>query len=205
VRYLRLSTGVGDGAFSISEFAVFCKVPTPFPPKLRAVELPVAKGPAATAKSDDADNASAGRSTLLAIAAALVLLGIVGYGGRARKPSRERPRRDDTDDESDTDDDGADDGGADDGTRESARSVAAKSRKLLARAAAQARTEQGIRLMFLASGCAALTYEVVWFHLMRLVIGACRCRSASCSPSSWAGCSSEACCSLATFRPIGTR
>ena len=29
-----------------------------------------------------------------------------------------------------------------------------------------------LRLVFLASGCAALIYEVVWFHLLRLVIGA---------------------------------
>jgi spermidine synthase len=108
---------------------------------------------------------------MLAIAATLVLLGIVGYGGLARKPSRKRPRRDD--DESDTDDDGADDDGADDdSSRGSPRRVVAKSRKLLERAAGEARTDQGIRLMFLASGCAALTYEVVWFHLMRLVIGA---------------------------------
>ncbi len=27
-------------------------------------------------------------------------------------------------------------------------------------------------LFFVASGCAALIYEVVWFHLLRLVIGA---------------------------------
>ena len=26
-------------------------------------------------------------------------------------------------------------------------------------------------LLFVASGCAALIYEVVWFHLLRLVIG----------------------------------
>ena len=26
--------------------------------------------------------------------------------------------------------------------------------------------------MFAASGCAALIYEIVWFHLLRLVIGA---------------------------------
>jgi hypothetical protein len=32
--------------------------------------------------------------------------------------------------------------------------------------------EPALRLMFFLSGCAALIYEVVWFHLMRLVIGA---------------------------------
>lgn len=35
-----------------------------------------------------------------------------------------------------------------------------------------ARTENAIRWLFLGSGCAALIYEVIWFHLMRLVIGA---------------------------------
>jgi spermidine synthase len=34
------------------------------------------------------------------------------------------------------------------------------------------RSERPILLMFLASGCAALIYEIVWLHLLRLVIGA---------------------------------
>src|SRR5262245_12897260 len=29
----------------------------------------------------------------------------------------------------------------------------------------------GVVLLFVASGCAALIYEVVWFHFLRLVIG----------------------------------
>lgn len=29
----------------------------------------------------------------------------------------------------------------------------------------------GVALLFVASGCAALVYEIVWFHLLRLVIG----------------------------------
>jgi len=33
-------------------------------------------------------------------------------------------------------------------------------------------THDYLRMLFLASGCAALIYEVVWFHLLRLVIGA---------------------------------
>jgi spermidine synthase len=35
-----------------------------------------------------------------------------------------------------------------------------------------ATVDEILRLMFLASGCAALIYEVVWLHLLRLVIGA---------------------------------
>jgi spermidine synthase len=34
------------------------------------------------------------------------------------------------------------------------------------------RTHTVLLLLFTASGCAALVYEIVWFHLLRLVIGA---------------------------------
>jgi spermidine synthase len=34
------------------------------------------------------------------------------------------------------------------------------------------RIERRLHAMFVASGCAALIYEIVWFHLLRLVIGA---------------------------------
>src|ERR1041384_7404376 len=34
------------------------------------------------------------------------------------------------------------------------------------------RTHTVLLVLFLMSGCAALIYEVVWFHLLRLVIGA---------------------------------
>ncbi|MET0592536.1 MAG: SAM-dependent methyltransferase, partial [Polyangiaceae bacterium] len=34
------------------------------------------------------------------------------------------------------------------------------------------RTHTVLLLLFVASGCAALIYEIVWFHLLRLVIGA---------------------------------
>ena len=34
------------------------------------------------------------------------------------------------------------------------------------------RTHTVLLLLFMASGCAALVYEIVWFHLLRLVIGA---------------------------------
>ncbi|MEO5769592.1 MAG: discoidin domain-containing protein, partial [Polyangia bacterium] len=42
VRYLRVGEGVGDGFFSIAEFAVFCQVPSPFPPVMRQVQAPLA-------------------------------------------------------------------------------------------------------------------------------------------------------------------
>lgn len=37
VRYLRIGEAEGDGYFSISEFAAYCRAPTPFPPVLRVV------------------------------------------------------------------------------------------------------------------------------------------------------------------------
>ena len=42
VRYLRVGEGVGDGFYSIAEFAVFCRVPSPFPPAMRQVQAPLA-------------------------------------------------------------------------------------------------------------------------------------------------------------------
>jgi spermidine synthase len=39
-------------------------------------------------------------------------------------------------------------------------------------AQAASSTHDVLRVLFLASGCAALIYEIVWFHLLRLVIGA---------------------------------
>ena len=39
-RYLRMSTGKGDGSFSISEFAIYCSPPSPFPPALQSVGAP---------------------------------------------------------------------------------------------------------------------------------------------------------------------
>src|SRR6185295_17503995 len=41
-----------------------------------------------------------------------------------------------------------------------------------AKGEARRSVDDRLRLMFLASGCAALIYEVVWLHLLRLVIGA---------------------------------
>jgi hypothetical protein len=45
VRYLRIGEGNGDGFYSISEFAAYCREPTPFPPQFRHVEAPQARVP----------------------------------------------------------------------------------------------------------------------------------------------------------------
>jgi hypothetical protein len=42
VRWLRFGEGVGDAAYSLSELQAFCRLPTPFPPKLTEVPAPPA-------------------------------------------------------------------------------------------------------------------------------------------------------------------
>lgn len=42
VRYVRLGEPLGDGAYSVSEFGVYCRAPSPFPPKLPIVNAPAA-------------------------------------------------------------------------------------------------------------------------------------------------------------------
>ena len=42
MRYLRIGEGIGDGFFSIAEFAAFCQTPTPFPPAFRQSDAPLA-------------------------------------------------------------------------------------------------------------------------------------------------------------------
>jgi hypothetical protein len=43
VRYLRIGEGQGDDFYSISEFAAYCRAPTPFPPVFRKVDAPPAR------------------------------------------------------------------------------------------------------------------------------------------------------------------
>ena len=43
VRYLRVGEALGDGSYSIGEFAAYCRAPTPFPPKLTITDAPPAK------------------------------------------------------------------------------------------------------------------------------------------------------------------
>ena len=157
VRYLRVGSGVGDGAFSIAEFAVYCEVPKPFPPVLRSVTPDVPNVAPGAGSVPEEHESNAGRSTLYVLAAVLMLLGVTGFGRFGRKAALRASRDDDEDDDDD---------------RAAPRVSDARGDARAARSAEASRVEQGIRLMFLASGCAALTYEVVWFHLMRLVIGA---------------------------------
>src|SRR6185369_2704796 len=57
IRYLRVGDAEGDGAFSVSELAAYCVVPTPFPPVFRTVDAPMAMGPAAPGPSETAEHA----------------------------------------------------------------------------------------------------------------------------------------------------
>jgi hypothetical protein len=143
-RFLRVSEGNGDGAFSIAELAAYCTAPAPFPPVFR-VEGPSADAPEPASESLgptiplEEETASPAQLPLILAAAALLVLGgvVSARRGRVKGPKKTKAERA--------------------VERETAR---------------VAGTERLLRFMFFGSGCAALIYEVVWFHLMRLVIGA---------------------------------
>ncbi|MES1207610.1 MAG: fused MFS/spermidine synthase [Pseudomonadota bacterium] len=160
LRYLRVGEAEGDGFYSISEFAAYCKAPTPFPPAMRTVDAPLAQPAAAPdrtkTKSPPLRDNSGGRFGLVVAALALALAGAAGFlrkrGAAADQAGGDASRLTGT---------AADD---DSPSPLAPLPVAAES--------TGASTHDLLRLLFLASGCAALIYEVVWFHLLRLVIGA---------------------------------
>ncbi|HKP60820.1 MAG TPA: fused MFS/spermidine synthase [Polyangiales bacterium] len=124
VRFVRLSNATGDGAFSVSELAVYCKPPVPFPPAF-ALALSVETTPVDVLPQREAASALR-RHVLLSGALGLGVLGLVGLLLGRRKQAL----------------------------------------------APSVPLEGPLLGMFLASGCAALIYEIVWVHLLRLVIGA---------------------------------
>jgi hypothetical protein len=71
VRYIRFGDGNGDGFYSLSELAAYCKKPTPFPPAMRVVDAPPAQSNEAA--PPPAAPKDGGRSVLLLAAAALLL------------------------------------------------------------------------------------------------------------------------------------
>ncbi len=162
LRFLRVSGGVGDGAYSIAEFAAYCRAPAPFPPVLR-VEGPEPSTPPAVATDaagprigleDEGDTST--RLPLLAAAGALFVLG--GLSRLRRSNGADEPRQKEATATKDAVTE-----------QQAAQSPPVR---LDAGMARELRTERLLRLMFFGSGCAALIYEIVWFHLMRLVIGA---------------------------------
>ena len=71
VRYIRIGDGNGDNFFSVSEFAAFCKTPTPFPPGFKVVDVPPPSNPDATTAPQPGSDT--GRWALLLTAVALAL------------------------------------------------------------------------------------------------------------------------------------
>ena len=71
VRYLRVGDANGDNFFSISEFAAYCKAPTPFPPGMKIVDVPPASNPDSQAAPKPGSDT--GRWALLLTAVALAL------------------------------------------------------------------------------------------------------------------------------------
>ncbi len=130
VRTLRVEMGQGDGLYSLSELAAYCRAPTPFPPQLRVVDAPPAQATGRSASEIDAEQGNASpHFALLVAAAGLALLGFgLARAGRQNADHEAQPGR--------------------------------------------WPAHDVLRVMFLASGCAALIYEIVWLHLLRLVIGA---------------------------------
>lgn len=96
VRFIRVGEGLGDGFFSVSELAAFCRAPTPFPPAMRVGTAPQAQVTSRPWYYFDwwGDKPSARLEMMLAIGALLLL----GWGytleteGRAgyRKKLRDR-------------------------------------------------------------------------------------------------------------------
>ena len=146
VRYLRFGDGDGDGFFSLSELAAYCQKPVPFPPGLRTVEATPAVVSDSAPSGTPPPPSDGGRSVLLIAAA---LLGIAWFGSRLFSRAAARSTHAPAAGEA--------------ATGSTVRPGAGLSRIPL---------HDLLRALFVASGCAALIYEVVWFHLLRLVIGA---------------------------------
>jgi len=128
VRYLRLGNPVGDGFFSVSEFAAYCLAPTPFPPVMHiAMDAPQAVAPKPPTESAAATHAQPPIDWLEIVLGAglLLLVGTLVYRRnklRASKNLGQQPL-------------------------------------------------PILLLLFVASGCAALIYEIVWFQMLQLVLG----------------------------------
>jgi hypothetical protein len=71
VRFVRIGDANGDNYFTVSEFAVFCKAPTPFPPGMKIVDAPPVANP--DAQTTPKPGSDTGRWALLLTAVALAL------------------------------------------------------------------------------------------------------------------------------------
>jgi hypothetical protein len=71
VRYLRIGDANGDNYFSVSEFAAYCKAPTPFPPSMKIIDAPPPAAP--DSQAPPKPGSDTGRWALLLTAVALAL------------------------------------------------------------------------------------------------------------------------------------
>jgi len=104
VRYLRIGEATGDNFFSISEFAAYCKAPTPFPPPMRVVDVPPASAPESTAIPKPGKDTGPAALLLTVIAFALVYLAYKMVLPRPPEPPTGSSGKDDDDDDGDDDD-----------------------------------------------------------------------------------------------------
>ena len=170
VRYLRLGEGSGDGAYSIAEFAVYCRAPVPFPPVMRSVDAPMAAGPAA-AGANATEYVEPPAKSLIggfewALAAAILLLVAMQLATKRANGKGEGPSS-----------------GVPNAPESTAKlAVASEGGLAISEPVPTApRSDRGatkaerffpvLLLLFMGSGCAALIYEIVWFQLLQLVIG----------------------------------
>jgi hypothetical protein len=70
-RFVRIGDANGDNFFTVSEFAVYCKAPTPFPPGMKIVDAPPVANP--DAQTTPKPGSDTGRWALLLTAVALAL------------------------------------------------------------------------------------------------------------------------------------
>jgi hypothetical protein len=92
VRFLRLGEGNGDGFYSISEFAAYCREPSPFPPDFRRVDAPMAHVPEQPLLRWDNDVSARLEMSLALAGFALIAWGI--YLWRKGRPDVDRKLRD---------------------------------------------------------------------------------------------------------------
>jgi len=76
LRYLRIRSGRGDGAFAIAELAAYCAEPTPFPPAFRVEGTSGTDLAPPRSTAEVSGRGTASRKALLIIAAVAVLVGL---------------------------------------------------------------------------------------------------------------------------------
>lgn len=154
-RFVRVSEPRGDGAFSVSELALYCAPPEPFPAAFRVVASKLSLQFADALGLREEAAAQRRHAWLIAAAGLTGFALFVYFLARRRRGPRAAAE--------------APQGKGEE--RLASSENAAASRAVPASPSPQA-IERLLLGMFVASGCAALSYEIVWVHLLRLVIGA---------------------------------